>query len=344
MFKPGNDVVHGLLDPCLGLPQMLAADARLLKVGIAVQQLLSRRKVVIQKSACLVLFLRFFLDHLEYLPGNALQTHNFCAELRVVNTVIGAADGLQHSLIALRLRLCGALRRLLLRSCRLSPPGSEKLVRRRLCAKQHVVAPVQIGLRPPHALLHHGLQIPLGLTFSYVGGLHKMGQRDSVPRSGAGQILGIASSPAVHDTAAGQQRNAACQQTCGIEQLPQEVPPLVVLNGEAQIIQYHIHQRRAAQHRQHGADDLHCLGAADGGTRRLGDHSDGAGLLVLPVRLFSGLLLMGLGADVRLGVRCRFFQLLRIVGKLIDQQEQSHRPCHQKHHADQQPRAQIIVL
>ena len=97
-----------------------------------------------------------------------------------------------------------------------------------LGTEQHVVAPIQIGVRAPHALLHHGFQIPLGLALPYVGGLHQMGQGDGVPRTGAGQILGIAAHFAAHDTAAGQQGKTPGQQTRGIH-YQQKMILLIVL-------------------------------------------------------------------------------------------------------------------
>ena len=39
-----------------------------------------------------------------------------------------------------------------------------------------------------------------------------------------------------------------------------------------------------------------------------------------------------------------FLRPLGVIAELLDQQDQAHRPRHQKHNADQQPRAEIIVV
>ena len=55
-LEPRHDAVHGALNFGLGLVQILAADACLLKLGIGVQQLLGGGQIVIQEGAGLGLF------------------------------------------------------------------------------------------------------------------------------------------------------------------------------------------------------------------------------------------------------------------------------------------------
>ena len=110
MLEPGNDVVHGLLDPHLGLIQILTADACLLKVGIAVQQLLGGGQIVVQEGIGLVLPGRLLPDHFEDLAGDGFQPVDLGGKHRIVNAVVGPADRLQHALIALFFLRCGLLR------------------------------------------------------------------------------------------------------------------------------------------------------------------------------------------------------------------------------------------
>ena len=339
MLEPGNDVVHGLLDPHLGLIQILTADACLLKIGVAVQQFLGSGQVIVQEGIGLVLFGRLLPDHLEDLAGNGLQPVDLGGKHRIVNAVVGPADRLQHALIALFFLRCGRLRS---SGCLLlcgGPLGGKIVIGCLLRAEQYVVAPVQIGSGAPHSLFDHQFQIPLRFALPHVGGLHQMGQRDHIPRSGACQILGKTAHSLFHNAAADQQRQAACQQSRGIEQLPQEVPPFVVFDGIAQPVSHCPQHGHAAQRRQHDTDDLHDFGAFVRKLGRLGDlfHGTLSGCL-----RFTGLLLLlllphllRLGAQMLRRVGHHFLRPLGVIAELLDQQDQAHRPRHQKHNADQ---------
>ena len=86
-----HDAVHGAADLLLCLGKVLAADPRLLEVGIGVQQLLRGGQVIVQEGGCLIFLGGVLLHQLQDLPGDLLQPVDFPAQLRVCDAVVGAA-------------------------------------------------------------------------------------------------------------------------------------------------------------------------------------------------------------------------------------------------------------
>ena len=102
----------------------------------------------------------------------------------------------------------------------------------------------------------------------------------------------------------------------------------MIIDGIAQVIVNRTHHGRDAQRRQSDADEFQRSGPFRGGLRRLRDLLDSAGLLLRCLLGRCLLLLLRLRADVGRRGRGRLFELLRVVGQLFDQQDQTHRPRH----------------
>ena len=65
VLEARHDIVHGGRNTALGLGQILAADPRLLKVGVVLQQLQRGGQVVVQERTGGILFAGIVLDGLE---------------------------------------------------------------------------------------------------------------------------------------------------------------------------------------------------------------------------------------------------------------------------------------
>ena len=283
MLEAPDDVVHGVGDAGLGLGQVLPADPRLLKVGVAVQQLLGGGEIVIQKGVGLGLLLRLLLNEPENLAGHLLDAVDLLAEDRVGDTVVGPADIPQYAGVAL-LRLRGRgivlLAVILLRGLR----GQE----------QHVPPGVHEGALAPQALFHHDLQVLLRLGLGHVGGHGQIIDGDGLAVAHVGQVLGKSPGPALHAQTTQPHAGAACHETRHVEQilkLRHHIAGDGVANDPAQR-----QQAADAQYGTHQLQDLGALGAVLGGVGQVGDGLGGA-LHRLGRRGLPGLFLLG-GAHV----------------------------------------------
>ena len=115
-------------------------------------------------------------------------------------------------------------------------------------------------------------------------------------------------------------------------------------DGVAQFKVVHLlHQEKRAQNGYRRADDLHGFGALVGVVRRLRDLADG----VLR-RGGARLRRLRLGAARRRPLP-RIPRLLAhfpaaALAELAQQQDQAHRPGHGKHHRDEYPRTQVVIV
>ena len=80
LLEPGDDVVHRAGDLVLRLIEVLAAHARLLKVGVRVEQLLRGGEVVVQERGRLCALGGLVLDDAEDAPGDLLEPVDLLAE------------------------------------------------------------------------------------------------------------------------------------------------------------------------------------------------------------------------------------------------------------------------
>ena len=338
MLKARHDAVHGGLDAALGLRQVLAADPRLLKGRVILQQLQGGGQVVVQERAGGILLGRRVLDGLEDTARHLLDPVDLGAQRLVGDTVVQLPDLPQRTGVALgRLRRHRRFRRL---------PELPGLVEirggGRLRPEQHTAAHVHIGLVAPQSLLQHEVHVLLHAAAGHVRGAGQIVQRHSGLLPRRAEVGGEPALAALHGAAAQQQRYAAGQQPQRIEKLPQEVHPLVVADGKGQVLPHGREQGNTAHDAQNGADDLHGLGALVGVIRGTGDLLHGA----------AGLFRLGRGRRRSLGGalpaprRCPagIFPFVAALTELDEQQDQADRPRHGKHDGDKDPRAEVVVF
>ena len=210
--------------------------------------------------------------------------------------------------------------------------------------EEHTAAHVDIGLVTPEALFQHQVHVLLHPAAGHVGGPGQIVQGHGLLLPDGAEVGGKAPLAALHGAAAQQQGRAAGHHAQGIEQLPQQVHPFMPFDGVAQFKVVHLlHQEKHAQNTQHRADDLHGFGALVGVVRRLCDLADG----VLR-RGGARLRRLRLGAARRRPLP-RIPRLLAhfpaaALAELAQQQDQAHRPGHGKHHRDEYPRTQVVIV
>ena len=340
MLEARHDAVHGLFDLGLGLAQVLAADAGLLEAGVVFQQLQGGGQVVVQERAGGVTLGLVLFNEFENTAGHLLHAVQLGADGLVGDAVVQLTDLGQDGGVARRRGrgLCG------LTLLRLGAVGGIKVRRGGgLGLEEHTAAHVDIGLVTPEALFQHQVHVLLHPAAGHVGGPGQIVQGHGLLLPDGAEVGGKAPLAALHGAAAQQQGRAAGHHAQRIEQLPGKVPPLVVVVGVGQVVADGTEHSHAAQNTQHRADDLHGFGALVGVVRRLCDLADG-------VLRRGGARLRRL----RLGAarRCPLPRIPRplahfpaaALAELAQQQDQAHRPGHGKHHRDEYPRTQVVIV
>ena len=348
MLKARDDVVHGLLNALLGLVEILTADTRLFKVGIAVQQLLGGGEIVLKECIGLVGGLRIILNKLEDAARHLLKAVDFRAQLCIINAVIGAANGTETEIVVELTGRRGGHLRLCHRLCA-DIAAFIILLRRLGREEQHILPVVHIGLRTPHALFHHHLNIPLGLTQPHIGGAGKVSEGDGLTTTRAGHILGKAAGTALHHAATEQQGDTARSQTHREEQFGDKRPQIKV---EFHVVAHGGTKPQKSQCQHGDTDSGHNAAALAPVLRRGGDLLFRCSFCLrrlgrsrLRCCLGGGLLPCGGGIRTAgLTVVLGGLFLLGVVHQLGYQEEQAHRPRHDKHKADEKPRTEVAVV